>query len=73
MSDNGKAGPVIVDLGKKKKKEVKALRRGEGQLMDDVRDAIDELASSGTVANGSQPVIVIVESKPKSAAWSEWL
>lgn len=74
MSENAsRPGPVIVDLGKKKKKEVKALRQGEGKLMNDVRDAVEELASAGTVANGAQPVIVIVESKPKKTAWTDWM
>ena len=64
--------PVIIDLGKKKKKEVKLLRKGQGQLMDDIRDAIDELTSAGTVSKASQPVIIVVESKPK-ASWSSWM
>lgn len=73
MSDQAKQAPVIVDLGKKKRGDVKALRRGEGQLMDDVKDAISELSATGAVANGSQPVIVVVERKPKTSAVTDWL
>lgn len=65
--------PVIIDLGKKKAKSVKQLRRGEGDLMGDVRDAIDELVSTGAVANGVPPVIIVVEAKPKAPVWDTWM
>ena len=68
----GKSGPVIIDLGRKKRKAVKLLRKGQGKLMDDVRDAIDELSSAGTVKEGAQPVIIIVERRPKEG-WSSWM
>lgn len=73
MSTAGIPTPVIIDLGKKKASQVKDLRRGEGELMDDVRDAIDELAGSGTIANGVAPVIIVVEKKAKAAAWDKWM
>lgn len=73
MSQAGTPSPVIIDLGQKKAKQVKDLRRGEGELMDDVRDAIDELASSGAIANGVPPVIIVVEKKQKAATWDKWM
>lgn len=72
MTENS-LSPVIVDLGKKKRGDVKALRRGEGQLMDDVKDAINELSATGTLANGAQPVIVVVERKPKASVLTDWM
>lgn len=68
----GNSGPVVIDLGKKKRKAVKLLRKGQGKLMDDVRDAIDELTSAGTMKGDPQPVIVIVERRPK-AGWTSWM
>ena len=70
MTNNN--APVIIDLGKKKKKAVKLLKKGQGRLMDDVRDAIDELSSAGTVSKDAQPIIIVVESQPK-ASWSSWM
>lgn len=65
-------GPVIVDLGKKKSKAIKRLKRGEGALMDDVNKALAELSSSGVVSNGASPVVVIVEKKPQQV-WDTWM
>jgi hypothetical protein len=55
--------PVIVDLGKRKKKEVKRLRQGGGNLMEEVQGCLDELAASGTITKDAQPVILIVREK----------
>jgi hypothetical protein len=56
-------GPVVVDLGKQRRKLIKLLRRGEGPLMDDVRGCVEELRSAGTVSTSAQPVIIIVQPK----------
>jgi len=58
--------PVIVDLGKQKKKKVKALRQGSGVLMDEVQAAIGEIQRAGRISAHAQPVIVVVTEKPKS-------
>ena len=60
MSTNS---PVIIDLGKRKRKAVKRLRRGEGKLLDDVNGAVAELRTAGTLSSDVQPVIVIVREK----------
>jgi hypothetical protein len=52
--------PVVVDLGIKKAKLVKELRRGQGKLVDDIKQCIDELVASGTVSGAIQPVVVVV-------------
>jgi hypothetical protein len=51
---------VVVDLGEKKAKLVKQLRRGKGKLFADVKRCIDELAASGVVSGAIQPVVVVV-------------
>lgn len=65
-------GPVVVDLGKKKKKAVKSLKRGEGELVEDISRAISELQQSGVVSPSAAPVVVIVEKKPKQC-WDTWM
>jgi hypothetical protein len=55
MANIEKPVPVIVDLGKQKKKHIKALKRGEGKLVPLVQGAVE-----GTV---NSPVIVLVREK----------
>jgi hypothetical protein len=55
---------VVVDLGIKKVKQLKQLRRGKGKLVADVKRCIDELAASGAVSGTVQPVIVVVGERP---------
>lgn len=67
---NEKGGsPVIIDLGKQKKNRVKRLRKGRGRLMDDIALAMQELKEEGVVAEGAQPVIVVVREKDKKSRW----
>jgi hypothetical protein len=54
---------VVVDLGIKKAKLLKQLRRGKGKLITDVKQCIDELAASGAVSGAVQPVIVVVSAR----------
>lgn len=58
--------PVILDLGKKKRKAVKQLLDGKGKLLNQAMDSIEELQRVGTISESAQPVIVIVREKPKS-------
>ncbi len=60
--------PVIVQLGKKKKKKIKELKQGYGSLMDEVWRA----ASQSVPADGQTeviPVVVIYEKKSKRGRW----
>lgn len=56
--------PILVDLGKKSRKNIKQLREGEGKLMLEVQDTIDELKANGTISESAQPLIIIVREKP---------
>jgi len=71
MSSNSETAPsgsdpILVDLGKRSKKSIKLLRGGEGKLMAEVRETLDELKANGTVSPSAQMVIVIVKEKRKS-------
>ena len=56
---------LVIDLGKQKRKRVKALRRGRGQLMGDVEECLEDLRNEGKIAAETQTVIVVVERKRK--------
>ena len=64
--------PILIDLGKKKRKSVKKLRRGSGPLMRAVSDAISELQSSGSVDGAGQDVVVIIREKRKRRGGWTW-
>ena len=62
--------PIVVDLGKHRRKAVKALRRGQGKLMSEVANCIQELQSAGTLSASVQPVVIIVrEKRRRRVAW----
>jgi len=61
--------PIVVDLGKKKKKEIKALKRGEGELAAEVQSAIADIKESLGAESASKeliPVVVVYKKKPKN-------
>lgn len=69
MADEGDIlRPIIIDLGKKKRKRIRQLKRGRGRLMGDVYDVVDEVRDSlGDEAKGKEfvPVVVIYRRKRK--------
>lgn len=60
-----RSAPVVLDLGKHRRKQIKQLRRGEGRLLDDINGAIDELRTVGTIGAAAQPVVIIVREKAR--------
>ncbi len=58
--------PLIVDMGKKRKKQIKQLREGRGKLMDKVNDLLEELRAAGSISKSAQPVVIVVQEKPKT-------
>jgi hypothetical protein len=57
-----------VPLGKKKKKAIKRLKRGEGTAMDEVMDVVEQVqASLGEQASGKVILPVVVIYKQKSS------
>jgi hypothetical protein len=57
-------GVLLIDLGKKSRKQIKRLRRGTGKLIDEVQKCLQELRAAGTVPESAQPVIMLVREKP---------
>jgi hypothetical protein len=56
-------GMLLIDLGKKRRKQIKRLRNGTGKLVDEVQKCMQELRAAGTVSESSQPVIMLVREK----------
>lgn len=60
--------PIIIDLGKQKKRRIKKLKRGEGKLWEEVIEVIDEVkAQLGEQVEGNTmvPIIMVYEKKDK--------
>ena len=63
--------PIIIDLGKRKAKSIKRLRKGKpGRLSDEVEECLEELKSNDVISESVQPVVIIVREKKKRKAWS---
>jgi hypothetical protein len=58
-----KNDPVIIELGRVSKKKVRQFLRGEGPLLSDIDENLNELKANGTVAANAQLVIVVVKQK----------
>lgn len=65
--------PIIIDLGKHRKKRVKDLRKGTGRLADDVSSCLEELRAAGTLGASSQAVVVIVRERRKKNNLKTWI
>ncbi len=62
--------PILIDLGKHKRKWVKRLKKGKpGRLMDEVKECITELQNNDTIPSSAQPVIIVVREKRKRRRW----
>ena len=62
----GTLPPVVLDLGKAKKKLIKALKHGEGRLMEDVAHAVEAVRSNLSPEMDGKtiiPVVIVYEKK----------
>jgi len=60
--------PIIIDLGKQKNRALKNLKKGKGQLWDEVLDVVEEVKDTlGAEADGKIliPIVVLYREKPK--------
>jgi hypothetical protein len=58
--------PIVLDVGKAKRKDIKNLEKGCGKIVVDVQDAVTEVTSSlGDQAEGKQfvPVVLVYRKK----------
>ncbi len=67
--------PVVVDLGKKSRKQIRNLKKGKGKLVRDVAAVLDEVrANGGAELAGKElvPIVIVYRRKPKRRG-SSWL
>ncbi len=60
--------PIVLDLGKKKRKAIKDLKKGRGKLLEEVQAALAQMkVTLGAEAEGKTilPVIVVYRQKKK--------
>jgi len=61
--------PIIVDVGRTSRANIRDLKRGRGRLLDDVKEAMDEVTTSlGADADGKQliPVVLVYRRKART-------
>jgi len=60
--------PVVLDLGKTKRSLIRALKKGEGELMEEVAAAVEAVRTNlGVEVEGKvlTPVVIIYERRPR--------
>jgi hypothetical protein len=60
--------PIVVDLGKVRKKRIRELKKGRGKLVADVEQVMEEVRDSlGESAHGKQlvPVVILFQKKAR--------
>lgn len=56
--------PIIVDMGKKSRKEIRKLRRGRpGKLLDNVEETMAHLRENGELGADTQAVVFVVRQR----------
>lgn len=60
------AAPIVIDIGRHRRKQVKRLRQGTGKLMDEVLHSIQELKTAGRISDSAQPIVVIVRERRRT-------
>lgn len=60
---------VVLDLGSRRSREIRRLRRGRGRLMRRVSDTIEQLKQNDEIDASSQIVVVVVKQKRRSRSW----
>lgn len=58
-------GPIVVDLGKKSRRQIRKVREGSGKLMDKVTLMLEDLRANGTIAADAQPVLIVVRQRER--------
>ena len=60
--------PIVIDLGKTRRKQIKRLKAGQGKLADEIVDVLDEVIEGlGEELAGKAlvPIVMVYEKKPK--------
>lgn len=72
-TENAGRAIVVADLGKRKRKAVRNLRKnGDGPILDDVNELVARLERDGQVPAGAAVVVAVVERKRRSPLKMSW-
>ena len=66
MSSGIAEGTLIVDMGERTAKQISKLKNGRGKLAESVQETVDELTRSGSIPEGTVPLIVIVKERART-------
>lgn len=70
MADTDKTAPgnatMVIDLGKKKRKQIKKLRKGKGPLSNKIDGLLAQLKEAGNLDANANTVIIVVEKKKRA-------
>jgi hypothetical protein len=73
VTQEGYAEPIIIDLGKKKRKHVRKLRRGKGgRLLDKIHEILAHSIEAKAIPAGAQPVVVVVRERAQRRGSKIW-
>lgn len=58
--------PIIIDMGKKSRKQVRKLRKGKpGRLMNRVEEALEHLRENGAIDANAQAIVLVVKERTR--------
>ena len=66
-ADASQPRTFVVDLGKKKRDQVKKLRKGKGKLVGRIESLVADMKESGEVNANADTLIIVVERKGRKA------
>ena len=59
--------PVIIDMGRKSRKQVRKLRKGKpGRLMRRVEETIEHLREGGELGENVRPIVIVVRERARN-------
>ena len=60
MTTAQETAPIIIDLGKRRRKVIKELKRGSGKAMDEVEQALAEVRASLGAEGANKEIVPVV-------------
>jgi Family of unknown function (DUF6200) len=66
------ADMIVIDLGTQPPRLIQNLRKGRGKLADQVQETIQELVRTGTLADTTRPVVVVVKERVRDEIAELW-
>ncbi len=66
QAESDQRAPIVIDLGKKDRKQVRKLRKGKpGRLMKRIEESMEHLRENGAMAEDTQAVVIVIRERQK--------